>query len=53
MSNIKSAIKTTEDAGTTISKDKLLDAVKKSGDKSFPFAKEVTGKFAVVRVLLC
>ena len=53
MSNIKSAIKTTEDAGTTISKDKLLDAVKKSVDKSFPFAKEVTGKYAVVRVPLC
>ena len=53
MSNIKSAIKTTEDAGTTISKDKLLDAVKKSVDKSFPCAKEVTGKYAVVRVPLC
>jgi hypothetical protein len=50
---IKSAIKATEDAGTSISKDKLLDAIKKSGDKLFPFAKEVSGKFAVVRVPLC
>ena len=53
MSNIKSAIKAIEDAGTSISKDKLLDAIKKSVDKSFPFAKEVTGKYAVVRVPLC
>ena len=53
MSNIKSAIKATEDAGTSISKDKLLDAIKKSVDKSFPFAKEVTGKYAVVRIPLC
>ena len=42
MSNIKSAIKATEDAGTSISKDKLLDAIKKSADKSFPFAKVLT-----------
>ena len=53
MSTIKSAIKTTEDSGTTISKDKLLDAIKKSSDKSFPFAKEMNGKFAVVRIPLC
>lgn len=53
MSTIKSAIKTTEDAGTTISKDKLLDAIKKSGDKSFPFAKDMNGKFSVVRIPLC
>ena len=53
MSTIKSAIKTTEDAGTFISKDKLLNAIKKSSDKSFPFAKEMNGKFAVVRVPLC
>jgi len=33
MSTIKSAIKATEDAGTSISKDKLLDAIKKSADK--------------------
>lgn len=32
---------------------KLLDAIKKSGDKSFPFATEMTSKFAVVRVPLC
>ena len=39
MSNIKNAIKTTEDSGTTIAKDSLIAAVKKSADKSFPFAK--------------
>jgi hypothetical protein len=31
----------------------LLDAIKKSVDKSFPFAKEVNGKYTVVRVPLC
>ncbi len=53
MSTIKSAIKTIEDSGTTIAKESLIAAIKKSGDKSFPFAKEVTGKYAVVRVPLC
>ena len=53
MSTIKSAIKATEDAGTSISKDKLLDAIKKSADKSFPFAKDMNGKYAVVRIPLC
>jgi hypothetical protein len=53
MSNIKNAIKTTEDSGTTIAKDSLIAAVKKSADKSFPFAKDVNGKYAVVRIPLC
>jgi hypothetical protein len=53
MSTIKSAIKATEDAGTTIAKDSLIAAVKKSADKSFPFAKDMNGKYAVVRIPLC
>ena len=53
MSNIKNAIKTTEDSGTTIAKESLITAVKKSADKSFPFAKDMNGKYAVVRIPLC
>jgi hypothetical protein len=53
MSNIKNAIKTTEDSGTTIAKESLIAAVKKSADKSFPFAKDMNGKYAVVRIPLC
>ena len=53
MSNIKSAIKTTENSGTTIAKESLIAAIKKSGDKFFPFAKDVNGKVAIVLVPLC
>ena len=53
MSNIKNAIKTTEDSGTTIAKYSQIAAIKKSADKSFLFAKDMNGKYAVVSIPLC
>lgn len=49
---IKDIIKCIEGFGTTISKEKLSDAVKRSNEKVFPFTKDPTGKYAVIRVPL-
>ena len=50
--SIKDIIKSIEGFGTTISKEKLSDAVKRSNEKVFPFAKDHTGTYAVIRVPL-
>ena len=49
---IKQAIKTVEKTGTKISKDKLLDAIKRTPEKEFFFAKDTSSAYAVVMVKL-
>ena len=48
--SIKDIIRCIEGFGTTISKEKLLELLKRSNEKVFPFAKD--GKYAVIRVPL-
>ena len=48
----KEAIKTVEKTGTKISKDKLLDAIRRTPEKEFLFAKDTSGAYAVVMVKL-
>jgi hypothetical protein len=50
MATAKEAIKAAEASGTKISKDKLIEAIKKTNEREFPFTSD--GKHAVVRVPL-
>jgi hypothetical protein len=50
--SIKEAIKTVERAGTSITKEKLQEAIRKASVKDFTFAKDSVGGFALVRVPL-
>jgi hypothetical protein len=49
---IKEAIKTVEKAGTSITKEKLQEAIRKASIRDFVFAKDAVGGFALVRVPL-
>ena len=49
---IKQAIKTVEKTGTKISKEKLLEAVKRTAEKEFMFAKDAASGYSVVLVKL-
>ena len=49
---IKDAIKIVELAGTKISKEKLLDAIKRDPSKDFVFAKEAVSGYSLVLVKL-
>ena len=42
------AIKLTEKAGTSISKEKLLEAIRKSPNKQFTYSQSANGKELVV-----
>jgi len=46
------AIKLTEKAGTSISKDKLLEAIRKSPNKQFPYSQSPNSKVVTVVVTL-
>ncbi len=46
------AIKLIENAGTTITKEKLLDKIRLSPTKEYPFSKESGSVYAVVKILL-
>ena len=46
------AIKLTEKAGTSISKEKLLDAIRKSPNKHFSYSQSANGKAVTVVVTL-
>ena len=46
------AIKLTEKAGTTISKDKLLEVIRKSPNKQFTYSQSQTSKLMTVVVQL-
>ena len=46
------AIKLTEKAGTYISKDKLLEAIRKSPNKQFTYSQSQNSKVATVIVTL-
>lgn len=48
----KEAIKTVEKSGTKISKDKLLDAIKRASDREFMFAKDAASGYSIVLVKL-
>ena len=48
----KQAIKAIEKSGTKVTKDKLLDAIKRLSDKEFMFAKDATSGYSVVLVKL-
>ena len=48
----KQAIRTIEKTGTKVTKDKLLDAIKRANDKEFMFAKDATSGYSVVLVKL-
>lgn len=50
--NIKDATKVVEQSGTRISKEKLIEALRKTPDKDFLFAKENSSNCAIVRVPL-
>ena len=45
-------IKHTEKAGTHITKDKLLEAIRRSGEKHYSFIQDTNGKYALVKVPL-
>ena len=42
------AIKLTEKAGTSISKEKLLEAIRKSPNKQFPYSQSANSKIITV-----
>ena len=46
------AIKLTEKAGTSISKEKLLEAIRKSSNKQFMYSQSPNSKVATVIVTL-
>ena len=46
----KQAIKTIEKSGTKVTKDKLLDAIKRATDKEFMFAKDAARGYSVILV---
>ena len=46
------AIKLTEKAGTSISKDKLLEAIRKSPNKQFTYSQSQNSKVVTVIVVL-
>jgi hypothetical protein len=46
------AIKLTEKAGTTISKDKLLEVIRKSPNKQFTYSQSLNSKLMTVVVQL-
>ncbi|MFZ2738402.1 MAG: hypothetical protein WBI20_06550 [Burkholderiaceae bacterium] len=46
------AIKLTEKAGTSISKDKLLEAIRKSPDKQFTYSQSPNSRLVTVVVAL-
>lgn len=46
------AIKLIENAGTKISKEKLLDVIRRSPTKEYLFAKENGNIYAIVKILL-
>ena len=46
------AIKLTEKAGTTISKEKLLETIRKSPNKQFTYSQSPNSKMATVVVTL-
>ena len=46
------AVKLTEKAGTTISKEKLLEAIRKSPSKQFTYSQSLSSKAATVVVIL-
>ncbi|MCX7248795.1 MAG: hypothetical protein NTX31_14185 [Burkholderiales bacterium] len=48
----KDAIKLIEQSGTKVSKDKLLDAIKRGPEKELLFAKDTSSAYAVVMVKL-
>ena len=48
----KQAIKTIEKSGTRVTKDKLLDAIKRAVDREFMFAKDAASGYSVVLVKL-
>jgi hypothetical protein len=48
----KQAIKTVEKTGTKVTKDKLLDALKRAPEREFMFAKDAASGYSVVLVKL-
>lgn len=48
----KQAIKTIEKSGTKVTKEKLLDAIKRANDKEFMFAKDSASGYSVILVKL-
>ena len=48
----KQAIKTIEKSGTKVTKDKLMDAIKRANDKEFMFAKDTASGYSVVLIKL-
>ena len=48
----KQAIKAIEKSGTKVTKDKLLDAIKRLSDKEFMFAKDAASGYSIVLVKL-
>jgi|1048.fasta_scaffold72157_2 hypothetical protein len=50
--NLKDALKAVENAGTSISKEKLQEAIRKASLRDFAFAKDATSNFALVKIPL-
>jgi len=50
--NLKDAIKAVETAGTSISKERLLEAIRKALAKDFAFSKDAGSGFALVKIPL-
>jgi hypothetical protein len=48
--NLKDALKAVETAGTSVTKEKLQEAVRKASLKDFAFAKDANSNFALVRI---